>query len=80
MIKDGVLGTPQGDGLKQCKEEQEVGQPDEAAGWYRTARKYNGGSIAASKLLEEGCCTLPYASDVANRLTGWVDAPSDFPH
>jgi len=76
MVKDGTLGTAAGDGLEQCKKKQAAGAPDEASAWYRTARQYNGGSIAASGNLEEGCCTLTYASDVANRLVGWVHAPS----
>lgn len=76
MVKDGTLGTATGDGLEQCKQKQAAGQPDATSAWYRTARQYNGGSIAANGNLEEGCCTLTYASDVANRLTGWVDPPS----
>lgn len=75
MVKDGTLGTAEGDGLEQCKQKQASGQSDTASGWYRTARQYNGGSIAANGNLEEGCCTLTYASDVANRLTGYVDPP-----
>merc|ERR1712070_284664 len=43
--------------------------------FYRTARAYNGGSVDPSGDLGRGCCTLCYASDIANRLTGWVDAP-----
>ena len=72
MIQDGTAGTPSGDGLEQCLQEQ--GHTD-VSRFYRAARMYNGGSIATSGDLGQGCCTLCYASDVANRLTGWVDAP-----
>lgn len=73
MIEDGTAGTASGDGLYQCLQKQ--GNTDVSM-YYRAARMYNGGSIAASGDLGEGCCTLCYASDIANRLTGWVDAPS----
>nr|POE65961.1 hypothetical protein CFP56_57651 [Quercus suber] len=71
MIMDGVDGTNSGDGLKQLLVKQ--GRTD-VSKWYRAARMYNGGSVAASGNLEEGCCTVCYASDIANRLTGWVNA------
>lgn len=35
---------------------------------------YNGGSVDPSGDLGKGCCTKCYASDIANRLTGWVTA------
>ena len=40
--------------------------------YYKAARIYNSGSIAASGKLEDGIATHCYASDIANRLTGWV--------
>lgn len=69
MITDGTEGTSSGDGLKQCLQEQ--GHTD-VSRFYRAARQYNGGSIDPSGDLGKGCCTLCYASDIANRLTGWV--------
>lgn len=75
MIKDGVTGTSSGDGLVQLMQKQ--GKTDDSK-YYRTARMYNGGSIDPSGNLNAGCCTLSYASDVANRLTGWVNAAHTF--
>ncbi|KAK1053582.1 hypothetical protein LTR74_016263 [Friedmanniomyces endolithicus] len=70
MIQDGTAGTTSGDGLEQCLEKQ--GHTD-VSRWYRAARMYNGGSIDPSGDLGKGCCAACYASDVANRLVGWVD-------
>jgi hypothetical protein len=40
---------------------------------YRAARMYNSGPWASMWNLEEGgSATGSYASDVANRMTGWV--------
>lgn len=47
--------------------------------FYLAAKYYNGGSIPASNKLEDGCCTRCYASDIANRLTGWVLTPTGCP-
>ncbi|SMR62262.1 unnamed protein product [Zymoseptoria tritici ST99CH_1A5] len=76
MIKDGVLGTTSGPGLQQLLAEQ--GHRDDSQ-WFRAARMYNGGQIDPTQLLEEGCCTKSYASDIANRLKGWVDEPREDP-
>lgn len=75
MIRDGTQGTSSGDGLQQIYAQQ--GQTG-AAGYYRTSRIYNGGSLAASGLLQDGCCTPSYSSDVANRLVGWTTGPRTF--
>ncbi|EMC95420.1 hypothetical protein BAUCODRAFT_123866 [Baudoinia panamericana UAMH 10762] len=72
MIEDGTAGTASGDGLEQVLQKQ--GNSDVSM-FYRAARMYNGGSIDPSGDLGKGCCTLCYASDIANRLTGWVNAP-----
>ena len=67
MVKDGAAGTAAGPGLQQG-----IAQ----AGWndgsqfYKAARIYDSGSIAASGNLGQGVATHCYASDVANRLTG----------
>ena len=69
MISDGVAGTSSGDGLMQCL--TEAGTSD-VSKYYRAARIYNSGSIAASGDLGAGVATHCYASDIANRLTGWI--------
>ncbi|GAB1736034.1 hypothetical protein NU219Hw_g6088t1 [Hortaea werneckii] len=71
MIEDGTAGTSSGDGLQQILAAQ---TNSDVSRFYRAARVYNGGSVDPSGDLGRGCCTLCYASDVANRLTGWVDA------
>jgi len=40
---------------------------------------YNGGSVDPSGDLGKGCCTKCYASDIANRLMGWVKANHNCP-
>ena len=72
MIQEGTGGTASGDGLAQCL--NEAGTSDVSA-FYRAARLYNSGSIAASGDLGQGVATHCYASDIANRLTGWVQYP-----
>lgn len=70
MIEDGTNGTPSGDGLKQILAKfggSGVSQ------FYKAARVYNSGSIAASGLLQDGIATHCYASDIANRLLGWSE-------
>ena len=44
--------------------------------YYKAARIYNSGSIASTKNLGQGIATHCYASDIANRLTGWATGPS----
>lgn len=69
MVEDGTGGTAWGDGLAQCI--NNAGTEDVSA-FYRAARIYNSGSIGESGNLEDGIATHCYASDIANRLTGWV--------
>ena len=71
MIRDGTAGTPSGDGLAQCI--NQAGTSADQA-FYKAARIYNSGSIDGSTRLECGIATHCYASDIANRLTGWVYA------
>jgi LysM repeat protein len=73
MITDGTAGTSSGDGLKQCI--AETGATDVSM-FYKAARIYNSGSIASTKNLGQGVATHCYASDIANRLTGWSSGPS----
>ena len=69
MIEDGTMGTSSGDGLSQCL--AETGATDVSM-YYKAARIYNGGYNGWDKTnLGAGCCTKCYATDVANRLTGW---------
>lgn len=72
MIQEGTGGTTWGDGLAQCL--NQAGTSDVSA-FYRAARMYNSGSIDASGELGKGIATHCYASDIANRLTGWVQYP-----
>ncbi|KIX99813.1 uncharacterized protein Z520_04449 [Fonsecaea multimorphosa CBS 102226] len=78
MVLDGVAGTLSGDGLAGIL--NQVGGED-ARAYYRAARQYNTGSIAEDGNLDEGgYSTDCYASDIANRLTGWVWAESGCSH
>lgn len=70
MIEDGTMGTASGDGLKQLL--AQVGGSG-VSQFYKAARMYNSGSIAASGLLQDGIATHCYASDIANRLVGWSE-------
>ena len=72
MIEDGTQGTSQGDGLVQLINQQTVVG---AEAFYRAARLYNSGSIPSNgDLGGSPGATLCYASDIANRLSGWVTA------
>jgi len=77
MIQDGTSGTSSGDGLEQIL--AGIGGTDVSM-YYQAARIYNSGSIgtttSGAKNLGAGIATHCYASDVANRLTGWTTAPS----
>ncbi|KAJ3498986.1 hypothetical protein NLG97_g695 [Lecanicillium saksenae] len=70
MIREGTAGTRDGDGLAQCL--NAAGRSDVSA-YYRAARMYNSGDIPGD-LNSDG--TRCYANDIANRLTGWVNAGS----
>ncbi len=72
MIQEGTGGTTWGDGLAQCL--NSAGTSDVSA-FYKAARIYNSGSIDKSGDLGKGIATHCYASDIANRLTGWVQYP-----
>ena len=74
MISDGAAGTATGDGLAQCL--NQAGTSDVSA-YYRAARIYNSGSVDKSGDLGKGVATHCYASDIANRLTGWVQYPKN---
>ncbi|CAD6445116.1 0517b6fe-5561-4156-8e87-25458961090c [Sclerotinia trifoliorum] len=73
MVTDGTAGTSSGDGLKQCLAETGV---TDVSMYYKAARIYNSGSIASGGNLGNGVATHCYATDVANRLTGWYTGTS----
>jgi hypothetical protein len=68
-----AAGTETGDGLANCLNEANA---TGAQAFYRAARIYNSGSVSTSGDLGVGVGTPCYASDIANRLTGWVSAAS----
>lgn len=73
MIYEGVVGTsehPEDVSLLKMIMRSGTGTVSDL---YRAARMYNSGPGASMWNLEEGgAATGSYASDVANRLTGWV--------
>lgn len=76
MISEGTGGTAKGDGLAQLV--NQAGDKEVSA-FYKASRMYNSGSIDPSGDLGAGIATHCYASDVANRLTGWVQAETACP-
>ncbi|TWU73844.1 hypothetical protein ED733_005336 [Metarhizium rileyi] len=73
MISEGTAGTDDGDGLANCINRAGTG---DVSAFYRAARIYNSGSISSTNQLQNGIATHCYASNIANRLTGWVAAES----
>lgn len=79
MIREGTAGTAGasgGEGLAQVINRAVKEGASGSKAFYRAARLYNSGSVHPSGCLEKGIATHCYASDIANRLTGWVSAPS----
>lgn len=76
MILEGTNGTDSREGLAQLLEKR--GAPDDVSRYYRAARWFNGGGIDPSGDLGKGCCMASFASDIANRLTGWVGWDREF--
>lgn len=77
MITDGVAGTVKGSGLAGAITSANFNGVEFAEAYYRAARLYNSGVINLSQDLNKGeGATHCYASDVANRMVGWVDAPT----
>jgi hypothetical protein len=73
MIKDGVAGTSSGDGLKQTLAKARAAISDTGSrSYYAAARMYNSGSVNYNNLNDGLGSTACYATDVANRLTGWT--------
>ncbi|CAM1509621.1 Fc.00g033600.m01.CDS01 [Cosmosporella sp. VM-42] len=77
MIRDGTGGTSSGDGLKQtlAKTAAATGAGSQR-NYFAAARLYNSGSIDYNDLHNAFGATSCYASDIANRLTGWTLANS----
>ncbi|KAM0719444.1 hypothetical protein Q7P37_005349 [Cladosporium fusiforme] len=75
MILEGTNGTDTREGLAQLLAKP---GPDDVSRYYRAARWYNGGGIDPSGDLGKGCCMASFASDIANRLTGWVGWDREF--
>lgn len=69
MINDGVLGTASGPGLQQLVKESGA---QDVSKYYKALVLYNSGILPASGNLGQGRATQCYASDLANRLTGWT--------
>ncbi|KAJ5483876.1 hypothetical protein N7539_006076 [Penicillium diatomitis] len=74
MIRDGTMGTADGDGLQQLLAQN--GGAQDVTAYYKAARCYNSGSIAPNGNLGAGIATHCYASDIANRLLGWAAGTS----
>ena len=80
MINDGIFGAQapgkaKGDGYLQVFQQAKSKSKGDAQQYYIASRMYNSGTYVEGKL-ECGVATHCYASDVANRLTGWVNAPT----
>lgn len=74
MIQDGTGGTATGAGLQQAL--MQAGTSD-VSRFYRAARIYNSGSLGLGDLAD-GAATPCYASDIANRMVGFLgDRPLD---
>ena len=84
MILDGTNGTDSRDGLAQMLQKPDAqgrimtSLTHDVSDFYRAARWYNGGGIDPSCDLGKGCCMQSFASDIANRLTGWVGWEREF--
>lgn len=75
MIREGTAGTSYDTGMGLVIAlRQAQGAIDDVARYYRAARIYNSGSVDPSGDLMLGVATHCYASDIANRLRGWVVA------
>ncbi|KAI9646645.1 hypothetical protein NHQ30_004642 [Ciborinia camelliae] len=70
MIVDGTQGTTKGDGLVQCI--------NRYGNIYEAARCYNSGEVNKSDLNDPQGATPSYVTDIANRMTGWLNAPQKF--
>jgi len=76
MLRDGVSGTANGGHgyASDINAQAGVDDVEYAQAYYRAARFYNSGEIDPSGDLGKGSATHCYASDIANRLSGWTNA------
>lgn len=72
MVHDGVAGTSSGDGLQQLIAKAKGTVSGDSQVYYAAARLYNSGSANYANLDLGMGSTACYASDIANRLTGWT--------
>jgi hypothetical protein len=73
MIYEGVVGVSDSTGDVSLLKMIMHSGTGSVADLYRAARLYNSGpSVSLWKLEEAGSGTPNYASDIANRMTGWV--------
>lgn len=78
MIQDGTAGTSAGPGLAALINQAQSALNDSSSRvFYGAARLYNSGSADYSNLGNGLGSTACYASDIANRLTGWAKAGSN---
>lgn len=70
MICDGTVGTRDSGGLAQWLNQANRG---DVSTFYCAARMYNSGDVTGDL---DSYGTRCYATDITDRLTGWVDAPS----
>jgi hypothetical protein len=70
MVVDGTQGTQYGGGLAQAI--------NMFGNIYEASRYYNSGEVDESDLNDGLNATANYVNDIANRMTGWVYAASEF--
>lgn len=77
MVREGAVGTDNGDGLATLVNDAQNQGATGAQTFYVAARWYNSGegSVPVGGDLGSGSSreNPGYASDIANRLTGWVN-------
>jgi len=82
MVLEGTNGTDTSDGLLQLLEKPDASGAEanssDVSRFYRAARWYNSGGIDPSGDLSKGWGTASFASDIANRLTGWIGWDREF--
>jgi formylmethanofuran dehydrogenase subunit C len=84
MILDGSNGTSTREGLAQMLQKPDAkgrmlsSLTHDVSRFYRAACWYNAGGVDPSGDLGKGLGMASFASDVANRLTGWVGWEREF--
>lgn len=75
MVTDGVVGTASSSDYS-LQGTLKTAACSDVSQYYKAARIYNSGSIPSDGNLSGSGATSCYASDIANRLTGWVSGNS----